>query len=224
MNTQFILAILFAVFILFSVSLWSVYYEKKYIEPFNQITNKNIILIGDSMLQNKLYVRNGKSITDILEKLTLHNTIFNYAVDGTTISGVYQQIKEIPIEFNNSNTSIFLSAGGNDIIDRAQSGSTNENIDSIFDDYCKMVQSLKTKMNESNIVLLTLYYPYSKDYHLYYGMIKDWNQKLEAFAKDEGLAILKTNNLLSQPTDFISNIEPSETGGVKIAKSILAFC
>ena len=224
MNTQFILAILFAVFILFSVSLWSVYYEKKYIEPFNQTTNKNIVLIGDSMLQNKSYVSNGKSITDILEKSMPHNTIFNYAVDGTTISGVYQQIKEIPIEFNNSNTFIFLSAGGNDIIDRAQSGSTNENIDSIFDEYCKMVHSLKTKMNESKITLLTLYYPDSKDYHLYYGMIKDWNKKLDEFAKEKGFAILKTNSLLSLPTDFTSNIEPSETGGEKIAKSILEFC
>jgi len=224
MHTQFILAILFATFVLFSVSLWSVYYEKKYIEPFNQMTNKNIILIGDSMLQNKSYVTNGKSITDILEKSTPHNTIFNYAVDGTTISGAYQQIKEIPIEFNNSNTSIFLSAGGNDIIDRAQSGSTNENIDSIFDDYSKMVESLKTKMNETKITLLTLYYPDSKDYHLYYGMIKDWNKKLDAFAKDQHFGILKTNNLLGLPTDFTSNIEPSETGGEKIAKSILAFC
>lgn len=224
MHTQFILAILFATFVLFSVSLWSVYYEKKYIEPFNQMTNKNIILIGDSMLQNKSYVTNGKSITDILEKSTPHNSIFNYAVDGTTISGAYQQIKEIPIEFNNSNTSIFLSAGGNDIIDRAQSGSTNENIDSIFDDYSKMVQSLKTKMNETKITLLTLYYPDSKDYHLYYGMIKDWNKKLDAFAKDQDFGILKTNNLLGLPTDFTSNIEPSETGGEKIAKSILASC
>ena len=224
MHTQFILAILFATFVLFSVSLWSVYYEKKYIEPFNQMTNKNIILIGDSMLQNKSYVTNGKSITDILEKSTPHNTIFNYAVDGTTISGAYQQIKEIPIEFNNSNTSIFLSAGGNDIIDRAQSGSTNESIDSIFDDYSKMVESLKTKMNETKITLLTLYYPDSKDYHLYYGMIKHWNKKLDAFAKDQHFGILKTNNLLGLPTDFTSNIEPSETGGEKIAKSILAFC
>ena len=185
------------------------------------MTNKNIILIGDSMLQNKSYVTNGKSITNILEKITPQNTIFNYAVDGTTISGGYHQITKIPIEFNNSNTCIFLSAGGNDIIDRAQSGSTNENIDSIFDDYCKMVQSLKTKMNESKITLLTLYYPYSKDYHLYYGMIKDWNKKLETFAKDKGFGILKTNNLLGYPTDFTSNIEPSETGGEKIATSIL---
>jgi lysophospholipase L1-like esterase len=221
MRTQYILGILFVIFILL---IFTTFKKLHYFESFQQLKSNNIILLGDSMLQNKLYVRNGKSINDILEKSMSRNTIFNYAVDGTTTSGVYQQIKEIPIEFNNSNTFIFLSAGGNDIIDRAQSGSTSENIDPIFNDYIKMVQSLKTKMNESNIVLLTLYYPYSKDYHLYYGMIKDWNQKLEEFAKDEGLGILKTNNLLSKPTDFISNIEPSETGGEKIAASILSFC
>lgn len=222
---MYTLGIFFAMFILFiGITFLKMYYERKYIEPFNQLANKNVILIGDSMLQNKYYVKNGKSITDILEKSVPHYNIFNYAVDGITISGTYQQIKEIPIEFNNSNTSIFLSAGGNDIIDRAQSGSTSENINQIFDDYCKMVQSLKTKMNDSKIILLTLYYPDSKDYHLYYGMIKDWNKKLDAFAKDQGFKTLKTNNLLSRPTDFTSNIEPSETGGEKIAKSILTFC
>ena len=222
---MYTLGIFFAMFILFiGITFLKMCYERKYIEPFNQLANKNVILIGDSMLQNKYYVKNGKSITDILEKSTPHYNIFNYAVDGTTISGTYQQIKEIPIEFNNSNTSIFLSAGGNDIIDRAQSGSTSENITQIFDDYCKMVQSLKTKMNDSKIILLTLYYPDSKDYHLYYGMIKDWNKKLDVFAKDQGFKTLKTNNLLSRPTDFTSNIEPSETGGEKIAKSILTFC
>lgn len=221
---MYILGIFFAIYILFiGITFLKMYYERKYIEPFSQLANKNVILIGDSMLQNKYYVKNGKSITDILEKSVPHYNIFNYAVDGITISGTYQQIKEIPIEFNNSNTSIFLSAGGNDIIDRAQSGSTSENINQIFDDYCKMVQSLKTKMNDSKIILLTLYYPDSKDYHLYYGMIKDWNKKLDVFAKDQGFKTLKTNNLLSRPTDFTSNIEPSETGGEKIAKSILTF-
>lgn len=222
---MYTLGIIFVMFIFFiGITFLKMYYERKYIEPFNQLANKNVILIGDSMLQNKYYVKNGKSITDILEKSVPHYNIFNYAVDGITISGTYQQIKEIPIEFNNSNTSIFLSAGGNDIIDRAQSGSTSENINQIFDDYCKMVQSLKTKMNDSKIILLTLYYPDSKDYHLYYGMIKDWNIKLDKFAKVQGFKILKTNNLLSRPTDFTSNIEPSETGGEKIAKSILTFC
>jgi hypothetical protein len=79
-------------------------------------------------------------------------------------------------------------------------------------------------MNESKIILLTLYYPDSKDYHLYYGMIKDWNKKLEQFSKAQGFKTLKTNNLLNLPTDFTSNIEPSETGGEKIAAGILAFC
>jgi lysophospholipase L1-like esterase len=220
MNLQYLLAILFSIFVLLSVSVWSVYYEKTYIETFDQPQKKTIILLGDSMLENKLYVEKGKSIAELLKKMMDQNTILDYAVDGTTISGVYQQIKEIPADLNNANTYVFLSSGGNDIIDKAHKGSTNENIDSIFADYTKMVDAVKTKMNPANIILLNLYYPKSDDYKSYYRMITDWNKKLKEFSKNNNLQILETSNLLDKADDFTSKIEPSLVGGTKIASAI----
>jgi len=209
------IAILFAIIVLFGVTMSSVVVKR--VESFT--SNRIIILLGDSMLENKYYVKEGKSIIDFLKES--FDKIYSFAVDGTTITGIYQQIKKIPQNFNNNDTYIFLSVGGNDIIERAQSGSTIENIDTIFEEYMKMVESLKTKMFDSKIVLLTLYYPASKDYHLYYGMIKDWNQKLEYFALRNEMQVIKTNQILSDPNDFINNIEPSKLGGEKLAESIL---
>jgi hypothetical protein len=213
---KYILGIIFAIFILFFFSFWSVYYERNYIEKFTQIS-KHIILLGDSMLNNKKYVKNGKSIYDLLEKNCKKDTIFNYAVDGAFITDVYQQINKIPIDDNNSNTFIFLSIGGNNFID------TTENIDSIFEDYQNLVNSIQTKMNESNIILLNLYYPNNKEYHSYHERIKNWNTKLYKFVNEKKLKILKVNNFLNEPEDFTSNIEPSEIGGEKIAQNIKYF-
>ena len=154
------IAILFAIIVLFGVTMSSVVVKR--VESFT--SNRIIILLGDSMLENKYYVKEGKSIIDFLKES--FDKIYSFAVDGTTITGIYQQIKKIPQNFNNNDTYIFLSVGGNDIIERAQSGSTIENIDTIFEEYMKMVESVKTKMFDSKIELLTLYYPASKEYHM----------------------------------------------------------
>lgn len=209
------IAILFAIIVLFGVTMSSVVVKR--VESFT--SNKTIILLGDSMLENKYYVKEGKSILSFLKES--FDKIYSFAVDRTIITGIYQQIKKIPQNLNTKDTYIFLSVGGNDIIERAQSGSTTENIDTIFEDYMKIVELLKTKMFHSKIVLLTLYYPANKDYHLYYGMIKDWNQKLESFALRNEMQVIKTNQILSDPSDFINNIEPSELGGEKLAESIV---
>jgi lysophospholipase L1-like esterase len=222
MNVQFSLAAFFAVSILVGVSIWSVYYEKTYIEAFNQIP-KNIVLVGDSMLENKIYVGKGNSVADVLEKLNNQNNICNYAADGTTISGVYKQLKELPAELNSKNTYLFLSSGGNDIIDKAHKGTTNANIDSIFSDYIKLIETIQTKMGEINIILLNLYFPTSQEYKSYYRMITEWNKKLETFAKEKGFRVLETSNLLTNPLDFVFQIEPSKIGGNKIGNAILSF-
>jgi len=213
----------FYVFFFTIVILLILYYTTIYYESFTSLNNeserKNILLLGDSILENGFYVE--KSIESIL-KNSIHN-IFNYAYDGTKISDIYSQIQKIPYDLNSSSSFIFLSVGGNDIIERARTGSTSEDINPIFDEYKNMIYSLKAKMDQSKIILLTLYYPYNSDYHLYYDMIKDWNKSLEKFAVNENLQILKTYNLLGKPEDFIHSIEPSIQGGMKIAQSILNF-
>ena len=52
-------------------------------------------------------------------------------------------------------------------------------------------------------------------------MIEQWNVLLAKQA-NANISILDTSTLLTVPTDFVSKIEPSETGGKKLAEAILA--
>ena len=68
--------------------------------------NDNIILIGDSILNNSNYVSEGKSVFDILKTKT--NKVFNVAKDGATISDLYYQLDKIPLDLNMSETYFFI--------------------------------------------------------------------------------------------------------------------
>ena len=53
---------------------------------------------------------------DILKTYT--NNVYNYAKNESTIHDLYLQLDKIPTNMNNSNTYIFISAGGNDILNK----------------------------------------------------------------------------------------------------------
>ena len=77
-------------------------------------------------------------------------------------------------------------------------------------------------MYKSKLVLIDIYYPTNIKYEQYKPILQEWNKLLNDFVNDsENLSILKISNVLTDPTDFTLNIEPSDTGGEKIAEQIL---
>ena len=204
----------------------------------NNHTNKVIILLGDSIFKNEKYVEQGKSVYSFLiQQNENERNIYNYATDESTIVDVYNQINQIPIDVNNENTTIFLSIGGNDIFEKfiqtqtqtqTQTNTTGENtnqvLDAMFSAYKQLVKSIQTKMNKSNIVLLDVYYPQSIQIKPYHPIIRLWNNKINNYANNSSnniQDILKISEILTQPADFVFMIEPSEAGGMKLAKYIL---
>jgi hypothetical protein len=189
--------------------------------------NNNIILLGDSILKNNSYVSYGKSIDEILNEKT-NGMTHCFALDGSTIVDTYQQLNQIPVELNKPTTTIFLSSGGNDIISKYIENTIDHNdsntLDTIFGAYRNLIKSIKTKMNQSKIVLLDIYYPESIKYKQYHPIIKEWNERIYEYSNDTKNGInhvLKTSKVLTKSEDFTLNIEPSQTGGDKIANSIL---
>ena len=64
----------------------------------NAITTHNIVLIGDSMLNNSVYVLSGQSIPDLISKdleKTTGTTLYNFAKDGAIINDGYLQLDKI---------------------------------------------------------------------------------------------------------------------------------
>ena len=181
------------------------------------LTNNNyIILMGDSVLNNSNYVPEGKSVYDNLK--TKLNNILNVAKDGATINDLYLQLDEIPIELNSSETFIFISAGGNNILNKQ----TNTDINQLFNSYMDFLNALRVKLSNVKINIFNLYLPANPRFQSYKKTIDQWNNLINKNSSKVGemYNVVDLNSLLTNTSDFVYDIEPSESGSEKIANII----
>ncbi len=219
----------FKVFILicfiFAVSYFNTY-MRSIKETFTSSNNRTIVLLGDSILKNNAYTSDGKGIDDLL--LERNNQTYSYAVDNSNVVDVYNQINEIPIDLNTPSTTIFLSAGGNDILNHYKEGGGDIHdtsvLSTIFAAYKKMIKAIRAKMNQCKFVILDIYYPDNTKYTQYHPIIREWNNLIYDYANQPSNninTVLRVSSMLTQNDDFTLSIEPSSSGGLKIADSIL---
>lgn len=178
--------------------------------------NNNIILMGDSVLNNSNYVSEGKSVYDNLK--TKLNNVLNVAKDGATINDLYLQLDEIPIELNNTKTYIFISAGGNNILNKQ----TNTDINQLFTNYLDFLRALRVKLSNVQINIMNLYLPANPRFQSYKKSIDEWNNLINKNSSNVGemYNVIDINSLLTNSSDFVYDIEPSESGSEKIANII----
>jgi hypothetical protein len=208
-----ILLLLFIIVIFFQKILIVEYFEN----------NKNVFLIGDSILQNNLYAN--PCIEDYLSNNIDENNLFFLAEDNTTISSCTSQIKSIDDEYNNKNSFMFVSVGGNDILNKIVyvDNPTTSILDNIISDYSSFIKPFLLKMNKSNIILLNIYYPTNSYFHKYYKYIDKWNQFIKEFSEKNNCVSLDLTEFMNSPDDFSFRIEPSAIGGEKISNHILSI-
>ena len=193
------------------------------------LTNKSndsstIILIGDSILNNNNYIfTEGKSVSDLIK--AEHSNTYLFAKDGAIITDCYtqiEQISKIESEANSEeNIYIFVSAGGNNILS-SRNKLSSEMIESFFQQYSTLILSIKSSFPNAQIYLLNLYYPLDSRFKNLYTYIDQWNTLLSEFAENNKLKVLQTNKFMLKNSDFTNAIEPSETGGKKLADAILS--
>jgi GDSL-like Lipase/Acylhydrolase family len=213
MNYTTILYIIFLIIIIIFFAI------RKGLQEGLANNNSSIVLIGDSVLNNSSYVATGKSVSDIL-KQKLPN-VFNFAKDEATIVDCYNQLDQIPVELNKSETGIFISAGGNNILN-GRSQLDSDSIKNLFDKYLELIDSVKTKFPNAKINVLNLYLPANPQFQTYANSIALWNNLLQQNSTKIGqnYNIIDTNKLLVTPNDFVYDIEPSESASEKIATAI----
>jgi lysophospholipase L1-like esterase len=187
----------------------------------------SIVLIGDSILKNNMYVGKGKAVDDLLEEKFTGN-VYNLAEDNSKIVDVYTQMQLIPKELDHQSTYIFVSVGGNDILERYVYENTNTDntmpLYKMFIHYKTLIHHLRNKMPKAKIVLVNIYYPKSPKYQSYLDTIKKWNELLDEFSADpihKISDILMLSTIMTNKADFSLAIEPSEDGSIKIVKGIL---
>ena len=129
--------------------------------PSQKAEQKNIILLGDSILNNSMYVKKDKSIQQLLINKADKNKIYYMAKDGAIITDIYDQFSTIPLEIDNAQTSFYISVGGNDILNKIKKDSNESNMTNnlniIFASYTKLIKALQTRFIKSKIVLFDIY-------------------------------------------------------------------
>jgi len=209
--------IIFFVILILLIIPFFFYYEN--FQTMN--SSKNIIFLGDSILNNQSYVLPGETVQDLLEKQSTLK-IFNYAEDGANLFSVYQQLEKIPEYLNSTETTIFLSIGGNDILSLILKNENKNNdifILLLFQKYQNLLTVLLEKMNKCYIFILDIYYPVDSYFKSYENFLKKWNLLLDN--NNEKIPIIKISLFLNKKEDFTKSIEPSKFASEKIAKLLL---
>ena len=212
--------ILFIAYFLF-VFLISFFFKKR--EGFtqnNQLANKvankvvveerkNIVLLGDSVFFNDPYVKAGNSVCDKL-KVKIANQgkqskLYCLAENDALMVDIYQQLDNVNRDaLNNKNTTVFISVGGNDILNFYKNLSINpndnknenknntqdnntqansvdpENMKVLFNAYIKLIDAIIARLPLVQVKLFNIYSPLSKDYLIYNAPIRKWNGLLNA--------------------------------------------
>ena len=226
MNYSFYLLVIFLLFTIVFIPYMDLLHLQ---EGLTNKLDSNIILIGDSMLNNSTYIdidndNKDNSIPGLI-KQSEGTRLHNYAKDGAIIDDCYSQIDLITNKNKNiktKNALIFISAGGNNIInERNKNNIDYEFVNNLFQTYSTMVIHIKQMCPEATIYLLNLYKPTKPQYSKLYQYIDQWNSLIDEFSQKNDLKVIQTNKLLILNTDFIYDYEPSKTGSQKIADAII---
>jgi lysophospholipase L1-like esterase len=154
---------------------------------------------------------------EMMSLKTKTTNVFNYSKDGATISDCYEQLDKIPLELNKPNAHVFISAGGNNILN-ARNKMTSENILQLFNSYSELINSVKSRLTNAKIYICNLYLPTNSRYQTYKPAIEQWNKLISQNSSDYN--VIDLNSLLNTSEDFVYDIEPSEIGSKKIANII----
>ena len=219
---------LFFIFLIFIFIICFFIFIFKYNLKEPMTNNDTIVLIGDSILNNNMYVPVGNSVADNIKLLHGNNVIIG-AKDGATIDTCYQQLTINNI-VNSENYFLFISIGGNDILNNSFDNLNNKNkknknnkFDNLKKKYIELIDSIKEKYPKIKINLLNLYFPTDEKYNKYEKIIIEWNKMISSLCSKNKYNLLRLDNLLTNASDFTHEIEPSAIGSEKIAKLIVDY-
>ena len=189
----------------------------------NMEDHNYVVLLGDSIFQNKKYVKPKNSVEYRL-KNKINSMVL--AQDNSMIKDISVQYEDLPKKLDNSNTYLFISVGGNDLLEIYKYGNmevdNHEPLDFIFELYKKEVNKLRKKTN-CTMILTDLYYITDPEYKKFYPIIKKWNKNLYSFSKEKNIEVYKISNLVKTPSHFTNSIEPSSIGSRIIVDNIINF-
>lgn len=193
-------------------------------------TGEHIVLLGDSIFDNKSYVGDAPDVITHLKQMLPPGWLATLcAVDGDTTSGIKNQIRGVP----KNATYLFVSVGGNDALmnmhllsDGTRSGP----------ELLKELSTIADSFRENYFAAIGQVCSFRKPVYLftiYNGNLEHniavaakaavavFNDKIYSVANERHLPVIEIRRICKEPEDYANPIEPSEIGGKKIAKAIL---
>ena len=184
--------------------------------------NEDIVLVGDSILENSNYVPKNKSVKDEIFKK--HKNMLMLAEDDSKIRDIEKQLKKMPKHLNKKSTHLIISVGGNDILEEYEkkkaSEITTKKIDELFIEYRTLLENIK-KNYKMKIVLVNIYLPVAESHVKLHKVIREWNRRQKLYARAKQIKILAIADKFDDPKHFTKKIEPSVEGSKIIAKQVL---
>ena len=208
------------IFILITIILFFSYYNSTNHEGMKNKAD-SIVLLGDSIFKNNNYVPPDQSIEDLLKNnIPIQSIVL--AEDNATIYNILQQYNEMPNAINTSSTYLYISIGGNDLLNFYENNDVKDDTSFtiIWNLYTSTILQL-SKNTLCTIILTDIYFITDPDYSKYLPIIKKWNSNLYRFANKHRFKVFKISEILTQPKDFTNSIEPSSIGGEKMVNSFI---
>ena len=188
----------------------------------------NVVLIGDSIFDNAPYVNQGEEIFSILTEMIAPDRVTLLATDGDITSDVKMQMEKYPDDA----THVFVSCGGNDAL---QSSIALEKSAASVGDALEIMHIVKERFRLDYVDMLNrITERYSKPVicTIYNNVPLLPNDALTALALfnevileeafNRRLSVIDLRIVCNEAGDYseVSPIEPSYSGGIKIAKVI----
>jgi lysophospholipase L1-like esterase len=191
----------------------------------------HVVLLGDSIFDNKSYVgADGKDVVAHLrEAIPANWHAILKAIDGSVIENVSRQLSDLP----EAATHLIISVGGNDALmntdvlqmrtdSAAQVLNELANRAERFEqDYSEMLRTVLAKKLPT--ALCTIYFPSFPDEQIQriaVAALAAFNDAIIRQAILNNLPLLDLRLICSEKSDYANPIEPSDTGGGKIARKI----
>jgi len=203
-------------------------------------SNINIVLLGDSIFDNEVYVHShADSVPGVLERrfgnINKEWKVTHRAVDGAVMASIDKQIPKIP----SNATHIFMSIIGNDCLgvlmglhnssQWAEVAAAPSPDNPILSNILSQLESkyeetvLKVKNVGPPLTVCNLYAPRFDDAALQAFCrfsVQLLNIRLKAVADKHGVGLIDIYSLFTDPADYANAIEPGKSGSEKIGKAI----
>ena len=192
----------------------------------------HVALLGDSILDNRAYTRGEPDVATHLRQLLSQATpVTLCAIDGSTTADMSVQMAGIPSDASH----LVVSIGGNDALlnsdllalpvsstTQALSlfGQRISNFERAYRAAIEPVLALQRKTAICTIYNGNLDPPQAQVARIALMM---FNDVILRYGFERGLAIIDLRFVCSEKADYANLIEPSGSGGLKIAKAIAAW-